>query len=243
MTLRRMAASAAPGLYERRVYSVAPGQMRAFLDASSASAAARKRVLPGFLGMFQTEIGGDINRLTHFYHFPGGLKEREAVLSAAQQDSEWSAYLAESNKLIAAQTSDIFVESDACKAAAGAPRAVDFSGSSAAGSGVYELRTYQLELGYTTVPKLYDLYATGLPAKMAADTERSGELVFLGHIDVGRLNEVVELWRYDDIQASLTARAASRNAPEWRAAVAGAAELAHNFTTQILRPVSFSPWQ
>ena len=82
-----------------------------------------------------------------------------------------------------------------------------------------------------------------LPSKVAADADRSGRLVFLGHVDAGRLNEVVELWHYDSMAASLRAREASRAAKEWRAAVAGAADIAVTFRTQMMRPVALGgPW-
>jgi hypothetical protein len=67
--------------------------------------------------------------------------------------------------------------------------------------GVFELRTYQLELGYNPIPKLIGHMAEGLPSKLASDpgaasSDPKGRLVFMGYSDVGKLNQFVELWRW-----------------------------------------------
>ena len=74
-----------------------------------------------------------------------------------------------------------------------------------------------------------------MPLKVAADS--NGELVFMGHTDVGSLNQVTELWRYPSTAASLRAREAARKAAEWRTAIGRVAGLAQRFTSRLMRPV------
>ena len=66
----------------------------------------------------------------------------------------------------------------------------------------YELRTYQLQLGYPTVPSFLELYADGLRDKLSADDSGASTLVTLLYSDVGPLNMVVELWRHERLERS-----------------------------------------
>ena len=229
--------ASSPGLYEVRKYSVRPGLVPAYSSACAATYPLRNELLPGFLGMFVTETGGDPNEFVHFYHY-SGLEERDAARARNGQHAEWKSFLGDTLHMLDAQRSSVFVESAACKTAAGAGAASSFApiGGDSPGA-VYEMRTYQLRLGYDTVPEFYEYMQAGLPSKVAADSFFCGELVFMGHTDVGSLNEVVELWRFPSMAASLRAREAARGAREWRDAVGRVAGLAQSFTTQLMRPV------
>lgn len=115
------------------------------------------------------------------------------------------------------------------------------AGVSSSSKGLYELREYQLSPGYGSVPRLYEAFERGLPAKIAAGPE--GRLVALAHSDVGVLNNVVELWRYPGAAACARARQASRGVPEWRETIAAVAPGVQTFTSTFLTPCSFSPLQ
>lgn len=106
-------------------------------------------------------------------------------------------------------------------------------------SGIYELRTYQLVLGYDTVPQFCQIYVQGLADKMAADTTGQSQLKALLSSEAGaaQLNTVLELWRHESIDGSQESRAASRHALKWRAAVQQIARLAVRFDTQLLAPL------
>lgn len=83
----------------------------------------------------------------------------------------------------------------------------------------WELRTYQLVLGYDAVPQFLKLYGAALPDKLEADTTGKSELVTLLYSDCGPLNRVHELWRHDSLQGAQQSRAASRAASRWRTAI------------------------
>ena len=108
---------------------------------------------------------------------------------------------------------------------------------------ILELRRYHLKLGYDTVPKFLEYYGAGLPSKLSAPgTDPTTSLVTLLYSDVGRLNEVIEIWRHGNGTAAMEqSRVAARGAPEWRSAIANIADLAIQFTSTIHRPTSFSP--
>jgi hypothetical protein len=98
-------------------------------------------------------------------------------------------------------------------------------------------------LGYDTVPKFLELYGSGLPSKLNADgTDPTTTLVTLLYSEVGRLNEVIEVWRHGNgVAAMEQSRVAARNATAWRSAIASIADLAIEFSATIHRPLPFSP--
>lgn len=111
-------------------------------------------------------------------------------------------------------------------------------------SGIFELRRYQLQLGYDTVPRFLDAYQKGLPHKLhAPNTHPTTRLVTVLTPEVGTLNQVLEIWRHQDESAMQVSREAARDVAEWKATVAEIATLAQTFTTSIHRPYAFSHWQ
>ena len=75
------------------------------------------------------------------------------------------------------------------------------------------------------------------------------QLKYLGHLvgfftsEIGPLNQVVHLWRYDSL-ADREARRARMNAdPEWRAYVKSIAGMFVSQESKILNPARFSPLQ
>jgi hypothetical protein len=75
------------------------------------------------------------------------------------------------------------------------------------------------------------------------------QLKYLGHLvgfftsEIGPLNQVVHLWRYDSL-ADREARRARMNAdPEWRAYVKSIAGMFVSQESKILNPTRFSPLQ
>ena len=118
---------------------------------------------------------------------------------------------------------------------------VGLSGSQSQGgdeSTIYELRRYQLELGYTTVPQFLEHYNRGLGSKLSAiGTDPTTSLCTVMYNEVGPLNEVIELWRHGGLAAMDRSRQAARTALPWRQAIGNIAKLAQKFTNTIHRPV------
>lgn len=193
------------------------------------------------------ETGGLLNVATHFYAYSNGHAERDAAVAVRKSDPRLGMYSEKhSRPAIEEARSLLFVE---------APLVAKFelhgmqnelcpSGEASAQS-IYELRRYQLKLGYDTVPRFLEYYGKGLPSKLgAAGTDPSTSLVTLIYSDVGSLNEVIELWRHGGGTAAMDrSRQAARSATEWRQAIADIAGLAMTFTTTIHKPLPFSPWR
>lgn len=187
------------------------------------------------------QTGGRLDVATHLYTFGGGHKERDAVLA----QREWQD-LKGLLPLVEERSSLLFVE---------APLVADFGlhgmqeercpGGDPTPETIYELRRYQLRLGYDAVPNFLALYAKGLPSKLnAPGTDKTTSLVTLLFSDVGALNEVIELWRHGGGTPAMEAsRKAARAAAEWRQAIAEIAGLSVRFTTTIHKPLAFSPWR
>ena len=228
-------------IVELREYALHPRYAGEYLKYTREAAPLRKRLFP--LRLFSVpETGGELNVATHFYHYKDGLDERDEKRSVAATNVEWKEYLKLVRPCMASQKSNIFVqaplvenfnlngfESDHLH-----PR---FGGNS---NCIYEIRRYQLVLGYETVPNFLSFYESGLPAKL--DTVAPGtSLVTVIYNEIGSLNEVVEIWRHERGPTGMEeSRSAARNAPAWRKTIGSLAELAVTFTASIHKPQDFS---
>ena len=224
---------------EHRVYTLKPEGQREYLRLCAETAALRRAVLPGLLGFFTVETGGDLCQVHHFYAYPGGFDERDQVRAAAAATPEWKKFVEASRVHVPRQESRTMNEAtmvyDAVRGMEGY-RAQKFVASEGAPSPVYELREYQLHLGYDTVPKWMTHYKAGLPSKLEADAVSGQQLALVAYTDVGQLNTVIELWRYPSCQAHMTARQAARGVAPWRDAIAAIQPLAQTFRSTLLRP-------
>ena len=250
--------SSSPGLFEFRVCSVKPGAMDAYLAACAAHAETRARLEPGFLGAFRTSTGGELNEITRVTHF-ADYDARDATSAAKRADPAWRAFCQDTESMLEKHTSEMYLPATPClEAIAKSPsdanafsrwraffhendkkhkRAFDEK------PGVFELRAYQLELGYNPIPKLVAHMAEGLPSKLASDPDENGALVGMFYSDVGRLNRFVEVWRYDSAQKHIAAREAARGAQTWRACVGHIAPMVQMFDTKLTEPTRCSPTQ
>lgn len=134
---------------------------------------------------FVCDTGGVLNQVTHFYSFPS-LAVRAGIRSTLAANKEWQRYIDQARPFVAHQESMIMLEASDCHAAAGVPPASQFSPPArTATPALYEMRTYQLILGYNPVPELRTAFRAGLPSKVSRDKE--GKLVLMCYSDVGRV--------------------------------------------------------
>lgn len=233
------------GLVEFRTYRLSPARMAAYVDLCAKTSDVRKRLNPGFMAYLLPEAGCSLSEVFHLYHYES-WDERDAVRAAMGADPAWRQFIADGRPSIEHQANAMYVEALECMRAAGAVgdgSARAFSPKNSAKAPVYELREYQLELGYNPIPKLREAFVTGLPSKVAADSEGRGEPAFFGFTDVGNLNRFCEIWRYASCQEAMLAREAGRKSAEWRKAIGAVAPMVQSFSTCFLRPAPFSPWQ
>lgn len=241
---RGFAASAnGGGFYEVRKYTLHPEGQKAFLALSETFAPMRRELIPGFLGMFAAETGGVLNEVIHFYYYPD-YASRDKVREKLAGHKVWQQnYVDISRRFVQKQESMIVLEASDCHKAAGVGSAADFRTAprGAGAPAVYELRKYQLSLGYNPVPALRKEFVKGLPSKVQLMAQ--GQLVLMCYSDFGELNQVFELWRFDSMGSCIAARESARGAAEWRTCIAAVAPMVQSFSTSVLAPVSFSPWQ
>ncbi len=241
-------ASAARPIIELREYELQAGQVKNYTEITTASAELRKSLTP--LRLFtMPETGGLLNVATHFYYYKGGFEERNAKRGDMGRSDEWKEYLKQARPHMNNQKSNIFVEAplvaefdDICGLEPGSAEEKLAGSHDDTAQCIYEIRRYQLKLGYDTVPNFLSLYKAGLPSKLKAPgTDPSTALITLLYSEVGQLNEVIEIWRHGSTSAMEKSRVASRSATEWRNSIANIAELATAFTSSIHKPLSFSP--
>jgi NIPSNAP len=238
-----MFSSAVTPIIELREYAIKPECSVAYVQATSKASELRKSLVPIRLFSFP-DTGGQLHTATHAYYYGGGHAERDAKRNDMAASDEWKAYLSECRPYMQTQQSNIFVEAPLVQQFDEISGLAGINKEPLAGSDcILEFRRYKLILGYDTVPKFMTLYASGLPSKLHAEgTDPTTSLVTLLHCEVGRLNEVIEIWRHGDGHTAMErSRNAARGALEWKKAIGDIAPLAIEFTSTIHRPLDFSP--
>ena len=233
--------SASQAIVELREYFLFPEHASSFMDEASASSDLRKKMSP--LRFFtQPETGGQLHVATHSYYYEGGLSQRDQVRKSMAENSEWKAFVSSTRKYVQSQKSTIFVEAPLVREL-NLPGLGNILDPQPGSDSIIELRRYNLQLGYDTVPKFLKLYGAGLPSKLNAEgTDPTTTLLTLLYSEVGRLNEVIEVWRHGNgVTAMEQSRVAARQAKEWRSSIASIADLAIEFTATIHKPLPFSP--
>jgi hypothetical protein len=240
---------------ELQEYDIFPEHASSYMQLTSDTSELRKSLSP--LRFFSLpETGGKLNVATHAYYYAGGLSERDETRKTMAENKEWQDYIASMRFCVQAQNSTIFVEAPLVRqfglpglanTATTAIPAPPGAAQQQPGDNhcILEIRRYNLKLGYDTVPKFLELYGSGLPSKLNAEgTDPTTSLITLLSSEVGRLNEVVEIWRHGNGTIAMEqSRVAARGAQEWRTAIASIADLAIEFRSTIHKPVSFSPIQ
>lgn len=228
-------------IVELREYDLIPQYSLKFMEESAATAELRKSLTP--LRLFtQPETGGQLHVATHAYYYSGGIVERDGARKAMSKDPSWQAFIETTRPHIQSQKSTLFVEAPLVQTR-NLPGLATIPSDQAGDDTIIEFRRYFLRLGYDTVPQFLELYDKGLPSKLdAAGTDPTTSLVTVIYSEVGRLNEVIEIWRHGNgVAAMEQSRAAARKALEWRSAIAEIANLALEFRATIHRPLPFSP--
>ena len=227
------------GMIELRTYECIPAKTEEYKALANASANIRSKYTKDCWKLFLSpETGyGSLNDFVHLYTYDS-MVHRQGVRKAMGKDEDWKKFLQESKPCLSHQQSEIFVPAKL--------PGIDYFDSVASMKGsekeaVYEIRHYQLIPGYTTVPKIIDIFSRGLPDKLNACDSSLGELILLAHSDISTLNQFVEIWRYPSPAASIEHREASRKALVWRDAIAEAAKITVTFKNRIMLPTGFSP--
>lgn len=184
------------------------------------------------------ELGGPRNVATHAFYFEGGLAELQEQRKFEETETSLLTFLQ-------SQQSSVYVEAPLVQEQSdfvvGLKKTLLTEDNTTINDDdcILELRRYNLKLGYDTVPKFLDLYGAGLPSKLhAPGTDPETSLVTLLYSEVGRLNEVIEVWRHGNgVPGMERSRVAARKAQEWRNAIASIADLAIEFRSTIHRPM------
>ena len=226
---------------ELREYQLKPSDATTFLKKSNDAAELRKQLAP--LRLFATtDTGGQLNTALHLYYY-SSLQQRDDARRVMRENAEWNRYAEDcSRRCCDKQSSSIFAEA-AFVAETFGGMATHCIPSSDDDSGIYELRRYQLILGYDTVPKFIDYYSSALGSKLEASKDAGSRFCSLLYTEVGSLNEVIELWRHNGISGMQMSRVLSRQSQPWKTAIGNIAPLALSFTNTLLKPAPFSNWR
>jgi len=229
-------------IVELREYDLIPGHAGDYMKATVETVELRKSLVP--LRFFSLpETGGQLHVATHAYFYKGGHQERDERRGLQVQNQEWMKYVGEIRSWVHRQQSNIFIEAPLVTSMEEVLGLEKIPEQITGNNTILEIRRYKLRLGYDTVPQFLSLYQAGLPSKLhAPGTDPSTSLVTLLYSDVGRLNEVIEIWRHGNgTPAMEKSRVAARAATEWKKAISNIATLAIEFTSTIHKPTAFSP--
>lgn len=235
------------GFYELRRYKIPPAKQAEYIKLCEESSQLRKKLTQnGFCGFYVPEVGSELNTVTHIYHYED-YDHRDKVRSDMRKNEEWQNFLRKSLGMVEEQTSEVYIEAAVATKSAGLrvnsfkEKASRKSSDDEDSSSIFEIRTYTLQLGYNPIPKMQNLYAEGLPSKIASDTEKLSELVWIGYADVGDLNKFVEIWKYPSYQSHIKVREAARTADAWRETIGKIAPMVTHFNTTLCSAAPFSP--
>ena len=234
------------GFYELRRYKIPPAKQAEYIKFCEESSQLRKKLTQnGFCGFYVPEVGSELNTVTHVYHYED-YDHRDKVRSDMRKNEEWQKFLRKSLGMVEEQTSEVYIEAAVATKSAGLhvnsfKEKASKDEDSNASSSIFEIRTYTLQLGYNPIPKMQNLYAEGLPSKIASDTEKLSELVWIGYADVGDLNKFVEIWKYPSYQSHIKVREAARTADAWRETIGKIAPMVTHFNTTLCSAAPFSP--
>ncbi|CAI5504753.1 unnamed protein product, partial [Closterium sp. Naga37s-1] len=169
---------------------------------------------PPPISFWTVETGGVLNEVHHFYCYPGGWEERDAVRAGMAGSRGWThEYLPLVKPAFQSQESSIFLEDSKCMAAVAEAAASSSTSSSAsptsvspsppaplepspASPGVYELRCYKARgepESPSTTHSIQETFSLTLSARMAAVP--SSRCLFIGCSDAGPYS-ALELWRH-----------------------------------------------
>jgi len=189
------------------------------------------------MGTLRCDLSGsfDLNSFLHLYKYKD-LDHRDEIRRRSGLDERWQSYLKEAKPMFAAQRSSIYTPAKGVLAAVATELEIAPASHSNDKLPMVEFRRYKFRAGYDTVPKALKALETALPAKVAAarDAGIDHDLDLIGYTDVGRLNELVESWRYSSAGDCVRARQASRNVGVWRRCVEDLAEMTVEFDTSFL---------
>ena len=104
---------------------------------------------------------------------------------------------------------------------------------------IYEIRYYMLATGARGT--FLQAMAQGIKARVAIPD--AGDLVFVGHCDLGQKLRVVIIWRYSSLQARKLARDKANLVDQWTASMEDTTPLVLESSVEIVQPTSFSPMQ
>ena len=201
-------------LVELRNYKIIPSKFEEFLRLAESTRDLRRSLLP-LIGMFRSDID-ELNKFLHLYKYKD-FDERDAVRERSKSNEAWQAYLGAAKPMFQSQETAVFRPVSAIMR-----HSVSLSGDNKEQSqSMFEIRTYQFQAGYDTVPRAVSEFEKAIPSKVAAAAQQgiNQELSFFGHTDVGYLNTVIEIWRYPTAQECIRAREASRTVKQWKSCI------------------------
>lgn len=183
---------------ELREYLLNPKDTNLYLNVAADFSYLRNEIEP--LRLFATpETGLIVNKAIHLYYYEGGLEERDRKKIFQGKSSQWQDYLRQARPCMQEQRSSIYVEAPLVYSdsrISGFKTEFLANESNDKMSSLYEIRRYQLRLGYDTVPKFLSFYSSGLPSKLnATGSDPTTSLCSVLYNEVGSLNEVIEIWR------------------------------------------------
>ena len=149
-------------IVELREYMLHPSDFKAYLQHTCDNSALRKSLPLSFFGT--PETGGRLNTALHLYNYRSH-SERLLKRSQLASNPDWHLYLEKVKCSMIQQSSEIYVEATSVtrkfEEVRGLQHFIDIDQENEDDGepslGIVEMRKYELQLGYDTVPKFLDI--------------------------------------------------------------------------------------
>lgn len=208
-------------IHELRTYTIQPARFKDFVALTAKIGIKIRTKYSKLVGYWTTEIG-ELNQVVHLWEYEN-FDHRTRVRAALARDKAWQTkYLARSRSMVQRQESMVLVPADF------------WPFTPPTGTGIYELRSYRLHPG--KVPEWLELFKAGLQTR-----QKYSKPVAVWSSELGELNRVAHLWRYESLEHRAQVRKAAMADPAWKEAVGKLGPLMQVMEAKILIPTEFSP--
>lgn len=213
-----------PHVHELRVLTINPGHLKEFVQVSEKALAHKTKEGAKLIGYFNVTLGECTNEVMQIWQWES-YKHREQATENLANNPAWEEYTKTVKPMLQHQKYSIILQFPFWP--------LNYSQTK---GGIYELRTYRLIPGAVWV--WGDYWEQGLKHR-----SKYVQPVAAWYTEIGHLNTVHHLWRYDDMDQRRQLREAVWDEPGWSEIVELTHPLIQTMDSRILTPTDFSPLQ
>jgi hypothetical protein len=213
-----------PHVHELRVLTINPGHLKEYVQVSEKAMPLKSKEGAKLIGYWNVTLGEGTNDVIQIWQWESH-KHRERATENLNKNPAWEEYTRTVKPMLQNQKYSIILQFPFWP--------LQYPETK---GGIYELRTYRLIPGAVWV--WGDYWEQGLKHR-----SKYVQPVAAWYTEIGELNTVHHLWRYDDMDQRRKLREAVWDEPGWAEIVELTHPMIQKMDSRILTPASFSPLQ